>query len=157
MEDINKHCDENVGGIFLFRYIPVEDVESIVEPIDSRITEPVVLKAGKRWFEFYATPGTIKFEEEPQESSHGDYFKIKFSGNTPKDRQETISAFNKMKNKHFILDYTDNNLFRKLVGNISYPLKFKKSTSTGAQAQNKNGYAFEFYGDVLNESPEYYI
>lgn len=157
MEDINKHCDENVGGIFLFRYIAKDDVESIVEPIDERITEPVVLKANKRWFDFYGTPGTIKFDEEQQQSPHGDYFKVKLTGLTPKDRADIIRPFNKMKNPTFIIDYTDNNGLRKLVGNLNESLRFKHASSTGDKPQSKNGHAFEFYGDVIDKSPEYYI
>jgi hypothetical protein len=157
MEDINKHCADNLGGIFLLRYIPKDDVESIVEPINGRVTEPVVLKANKRWFEFYATPETLKFNEEQQESPQGDYFKIKLTGATPKDRADIISAFNKMKKPSFIIDYTDNNGLRKLVGTITEPLRFKHSSTTGDKAPSKNGHSFEFFGDVIDKSPEYYI
>lgn len=157
MKDINKHCEDNLGGIFLLRFIPSNDIETIVEPIDGRVTEPVVLKENTRWYEFYATPETIKFDEDQQQSPHGDYFKIKLTGNTPKDRAEVISTLNEMKNKTFILDYIDNNGTRKLVGTITEPIKFKHTSTTGNTVPSKNGTSFEFYGDVIDKSPEYYI
>lgn len=157
MNDINIHCDENIGGIFLFRFIPTIDVESIPEPINSRITEPITLKSGKRWFNFYATPGSMKFEEEVNNSSHGDYIKAKLTGNTPKGRIEVVSNFNKMLNQTFIIDYTDNNKFRKIVGTLTEPMRFKRIYTTGDKPNTKNSYSFEFYGDITQESPEYFI
>jgi hypothetical protein len=157
MNDINKHCDENVGGILHFNFIPVRDVLSIVEPIKQRITEPITLKPGTRWFEFYATRGTINFDENQQESPHGDYYKAKFTGLVPKGRTEIEDTFNKMKNKNFILDYTDNNGHRRLVGTVSNPLRFKSDYSTGNDAKNKNGHSFEFFGNIIDKSPTYFI
>lgn len=157
MEDINKHCDDNLGGLYYFKFIPVDDVVSIVEPLNSKVCEPVVLNNLARWFNCYATEGTIKYTEEKQQSPHGDYYKAKLTAFIPKDRAEVINQINLMNNKLFVIDYTDNNGLRKLVGTINNPLRFSDNLDTGSNAANRNGFTIEFVGDILKKAPTYFI
>lgn len=157
MNDINKHTEDNLGGIFSIKIIPVSDVQSIPMPIKSRILQAVVLKNNTRWYDLYATEQTIKFEEPQQESEHGNFFRCKLTGLVPKDRADVIELFNEMANKLFVIDYTDNNGVRKLIGNLSEPLTFSSNFDTGSTATNKNGYSFEFKGDLIKKSPVYFV
>lgn len=157
MNDINKPCDDNLGGLFLFNFIPVTEVQSIAEPIDSRVLEPVTTTTIGRWYECYASEGTMKFIEDLQQSDQGDFHKAKLSAFIPKDRTDIADQFEKMRNKDFIIDYIDNNGHRKLIGTLDYPLRFTYSLDTGATVPNKNGHTIEFYGDILKKSPTYFI
>lgn len=157
MNDINKHRGDNLGGLYHFRFIPKNDVNSIPVAISGKICEPVELKSGARWFDFYATEGTQSFNEDQQTNDHGNYFKLKLSGSTPKIRTEVSDIFNEMKDQEFIIDCTDNNGNRRLIGTINEPLRFSFKSDTGNGAQNKNAYSFEFYGDVSKVPPTYFI
>jgi hypothetical protein len=157
MNDINKHCDDNLGGVYLLRFIPKTDVSSIALPIKGRVCEPVVLNAGACWYEFYGTEGTKNLKEDQQPSEHGDFFKLKLSGSTPKIRTSISDTLNEMKDKEFIIDCIDNNGHRRLLGTINEPLRFQFTSDTGNSAPNKNAYTFEFYGDVSKSPPTYYI
>lgn len=157
MEDINKHCGDNLGGITSFNFIEVKDINTIAEPIDNKVCEPVVLQALARWLGCYATEGTIKYTEEKQQSQHGDYYKVKLTAFIPQDRSEVNNQLELMKNKLFLIDYTDNNGYRKLIGTVQYPLRFTDSLDTGSTAANRNGYTIEFFGDLLKKAPTYFI
>lgn len=157
MNDILKHCEDNIGGVYLFRIVLSSDVIGIAERFNGKVCEPVTLKAGARWYDFYGTEGTMDLKEDQQENDHGSYFKIKLVASVPKIRTSIDETFEDMKNKKFIVDCIDNNGHRKLLGTISEPLQFKYSAGTGVGAPNKNGYSVEFYGDVVKNSPTYYI
>lgn len=157
MEDIFKHNDDNLGGIYAFKYIPISEVASLPAAIDGKVFEPLLTKDSGRWYEFYATPGTLGFSELKETSPHGDYYKAKFSGFVPKDRSDLIDAFSKMRNNKFIIDYTDYNGVRKIIGTIDEPLLFKESLDTGVNVPNRNGTSFEFTGELRYKSPEYFI
>lgn len=157
MNDINKHCSDNIGGVYLLKFIPKTDVSSIPATINGKVCEPVILNSGARWYEFYGTEGTKSLKEDQQPSEHGDYFKLKLAGSTPKIRTDVSDIFNEMKDQEFIIDCTDNNGNRRLLGTINEPLRFQFTSDTGNGAANKNAYTFEFYGDVSKVPPTYYI
>lgn len=157
MEDIARHLGDNLGGINSFRYIPISEVLYLSEAIEGKVCEPLTIKAPGRWYDFYATEGTMGFNEVKENSPHGDFYKVRLSGFVPKDRPELIHALNKMRNQKFIIDYTDNNGLRKIIGTIDEPLRLKHSFDTGADVPNRAGTSFEFYGDLRFPSPVYYI
>jgi hypothetical protein len=99
----------------------------------------------------------MKYNEEKQQSPHGDYYKAKLTAFIPQDRSEVNNQLELMKNKLFIIDYTDNNGERKLVGTVENPLSFTDTMDTGANVPNRNGYTIEFSGDILKKSPTYFI
>lgn len=157
MDDINKFTDDNLGGIFLFRFIPIEDIATIPEPLDHEINAPVTLTATARWFDFYGTPGTIELSEDDNQNEAGTYYKKKLTAITPKNRTELDKIFTEMRHRQFVLDVTDNNGIRKLVGSTTEPLKFKCKSSTKSEAAQRNEYAIEFYGDGVEKSYTYNI
>ncbi len=157
MEDINKHCDDNLGGVFLLNFIPVKEVASLAAPVDNKVCEALVTTATGRWRACYGTEGTIKFTEDLQEDPNGDFHKVKLMLFTPKDRTELSNTLNLMRNKKFIVEYTDNNNHRKIIGTPDEPLSFRYSLDTGNAVPSRNGYALEFYGDVVEKSPTYFV
>lgn len=157
MNDINKPCDDNLGGLYRFNFIPVTEVQKIAEPIGCRVLEPLETTSIGRWYECYASEGTMKFNEDLQQNEHGDYHKVKLSAFIPKDRTDIGEQLEKMRGKDFIIDYIDNNGHRKLIGRLDTPLRFTYSLDTGSTVPNINGHKIEFYGDILKKSPTYFI
>lgn len=144
MDDVLKFTDDNLGGIYLFKYIPVDDVESISDPIDGFIAKEINLKPNSQWFDFYGTEGTMQFTEDPAASNDGTIYNKKLVAITPKHRTELDLLFHQMRNRRFILDIIDNNGLRKIVGSIQEPLKFLSKADTKSQASGRNEYAIEF-------------
>lgn len=157
MEDINKHCEDNLGGNYLLKFIPVVEVASIPIAINERVCEPLVTAALGRWYDCYGTEGTIKFSEEIQPSPHGDYLLVKVSVFVPKGRNDVSRQLKQMKNQLFILDCLDNNRERRLIGTLTKPLQFRYSYDTGSTVPNRNGYTLEFYGNSIDSAPTYFI
>lgn len=155
MDDINKFSDDNIGGVLLCRFIPVENVSEIPSPINYSINTAVVLKSNCRWFDIYGTQGTKEFTEESTQSDAGTSFKKSIKLITPKIRTELDDQFNDMANRLFILDVTDNNGLRKIVGTIDEPLKFKCTATTKADVAQRNEYSIEFFGEGTQKSYTY--
>jgi hypothetical protein len=157
IKDIIKHCNENLGGVFIFKFIPVIHVQSIAQPIDNRILTPVVLKQGFNWLDFYATEGTMQLKEDLQPSDHGDFYKLKLTASVPKIRTEIDHTFSLMRNVKFLIDVVDNNGQRKLLGTLEEPLSFTFQSDTGDSMPKKNNYSVEFFAELTDNSPTYFV
>ncbi len=144
MDDVKKFEDDNLGGVYLFKYIPADDVQSISDPIDGFITKEVSLKPDKQWFDFYGTEGTMAFSEDDSNTNDGTLYNKKVIAITPKQRTEIDVLFFKIRNRRFILDLIDNNGLRKIIGSIEEPLKFTNKGDTKNMASGRNEYAIEF-------------
>lgn len=155
MKDINRPLFENLGGIIKFNFVPIEHVDSIDIPIKGIITQPVSLASGKQWFSGYGTLGSISFTETPEKTNAGELFKRVFTAFCPKDDEEIDTLFNEMRNMQFLLDYTDSNGLRKLIGSIDEPLKFSASLNTKSQMQELAGHSISFFGDGTHKSYVY--
>lgn len=157
MKDITKNCDDNLGGINVFNITLVDDIDTLSEPVDGAIIEKFSLKEGKSSLQIYATEGTMKYSEDLQEDSHGDYFKAKFSCTIPKDRVDVRNTLNDLKGKKVIIEYMDNNGCIKLIGNINNPMRYRSSFNTGDKVPSLNSHTVEFYGDLLEKAPMYSV
>lgn len=144
MKDIKEYQNNNLGGLLKFKIIPVEHVSSIDIANNHVIEKPVVLNQGKYWYDVYATLGTIGYSETQKETENGSQFECVLSAVVPKD--ETINAhnFNTMRNQKFIIDYTDSNGMRKLVGSKEEPLFFKSEFTTKEEVAGRNQHRIIF-------------
>lgn len=157
MNDIKEYSGNNLGGILRFRFILSDDVETYGTPDNHRIIEPLQLKTGKYWKDAYATLETIGYTEKPESSKHGEVFKCSFVGVTPQDSPENAHNFNAMRNGKFLVDYTDSNGLRKIIGSIDEPLSFKSSLNTKQKIADRNEHVFEFYATITHKAYVYDI
>jgi hypothetical protein len=157
MEDLNQLKNDNVGGIIRFNFIPVQDVDSIVMPVNNKVLEPLEVKEGKRWYCAYATLGTIGYTEEQSDTDNGGIFKRKFTAICPQDNDEMTDTLNAMRNQRFIIDYMDANGLRKLVGTIEEPLFFTSTLNTKTDMRGRNEHVISFYGDASHKAYVYDI
>lgn len=147
MNDFILPDGSNLGGILAFNFVPVDDVSSFPEVVNGKIIKPLTLNADGQWFCGYSTLEKTKYTEPDEDSPAGKVFKKVFSGFYPKDTEEMAILFNKMRNRKFIIDYTDMNHIRKIVGTVEEGLKFSSSFSTGEKVVDLAGHSFRFYGD----------
>lgn len=157
LKDIEKHKNDNLGGIFSLQIIPIEHVSSIPEAIDGIIHKALIPTADGRWLSVYATEYTISFKENQEDSDHGDYYSKVITGKVPKNRPLITDQFTQFKNRKFICLITYNNGTSVLVGNLDEPMMFKSAHSSKEQMGDRNETDFTFSGKGLNKSPFYYI
>lgn len=157
MTDFPFKKEDNLGGVPRFNFVKVSDVQSIGIAVNHKIIAPVVLKTGKQWYCGYGTLGTVGYSEPEESSSAGTLYKRAFSGFYPKDDADIDLLFSEMRHEKFLIDYTDNNGLRKLIGSIAEPLRFTSSFSTKQQASELAGHTFSFYGDGTHKSYVYFI
>lgn len=157
MNDIKPFSGDNIGSIKQFSFIPVTDVESIDFPIKGKIVKPILLKSKARWYEGYSTLETALFTEPSEQTANGTIFKPKFVGVVPRDSAELTALFEEMKNARFILDYTDRNGIRKLVGSIDEPLFFTSELVVPSAVAQRNQHNITFYGITTEKAYVYDI
>ncbi|OFY87859.1 MAG: hypothetical protein A3F72_03020 [Bacteroidetes bacterium RIFCSPLOWO2_12_FULL_35_15] len=157
MDDITLFEDDNLGGIIRFKIAKADDVESIDDAIDGAITTEITLKANCRWYEVYATLGTIGYAEPTEDTNSGTVYKRNISAFSPKDTIEKTKIFNEMRNGKFIVDYTDSNKLRKIIGSIEEPVRFKYSLNTKSNIPELAGYNISFFGDGTHPAYVYDI
>lgn len=157
MEDFLYKKEDNLGGVIRFNIVRVSDVQSIDNAISHKINSPIVLKTGKRWYCGYGTMATLSYAEPEESSSAGPLYKRVFSGFFPKDDAEIDLLFAEMRNDRFIIDYTDSNGLRKIIGSLAEPLRFTSSLNTKQQTSELAGHSFTFYGDGTHKAYVYSI
>jgi hypothetical protein len=157
MNDINEFFGNNLGGVLRFNFIPVAHCVSIDMPIKGKVLKPVEVLTGKRWFSGYATLETIGFAEPSELTDNGTIYKPKFTAIVPKDSAEATHLFDQMSNGRFLLDYTDSNGLRKLVGSLDEPLFFSADLNTKQNIAGRNEHLINFYGTTTNKAYVYDI
>jgi len=143
---------DNIPGLQGFNFIPFQDVDTIPDADDGLIDSAITLEGGKQWFTGYSTIGTLSYKEIGQKDDNGDYYEKELSGYIPKDSQEIRSLLDEMENYFFIIDYTDNNGNRKIIGSTTEPLSFKSDLNIDAGGDGKNGHNFIFSGSGIKKS-----
>lgn len=152
MNDIKQPSGDNLGGLVRFRFIDINDVESIEDAINGKVLTEIELSDGGQWFTGYGTIGSMGYTETPSENPNGTVFARQFTAVCPQDGEDNNALFNEMRNKRFILDYTDSNGLRKLVGSISEPLKFSATLNTQTNMPGLNSHTINFYGDGTHKA-----
>ncbi len=155
MEDMTVPNGFNMGGIVKYNFILVDDVVSIPEAENGKIAGPVVLVTGGVWSKGYGQRGSTVYSEPEEKTGAGSVFKWLFESVVPKDRTENDVLFYKMRNGGFIIDYTDGNGLRKLIGSKSEPLQFSSSLTTRGKAHELAGHSIKFFQDGTFKSYEY--
>lgn len=145
MKDIEAFTGDNMGGIEKFRYIPADDVEEIPEANNHLIEDVIILKAGKQWYNAVCTLGTTGYSEKQAETDQGQSYDKSLTGFVPKDSPEMAALFDEMENQRYIIDYTDNNGYRKIIGSLTEPVRFKADGETKTDASGRNGHVITFY------------
>lgn len=121
--DLPKLTGTNVGGVchHSLKIVLAEDVETFGDIIENRLATTIALKAGKQWRQFIPTMNTAHPVEtfEQQDQGNGFVFEMPFNiSKLDRDRKKQLLAYTR---KQIILDYTDRNGFRCVVGTPKEP------------------------------------
>jgi hypothetical protein len=157
LNDITRHSSDNLGGVNAFKFVPAKGVNPLPASLNGAIHHELTLKDGYRWYTGYCTEFTMNYKESPVQSEHGLAYKKTFSGKVPNDRSDLTWLFDEMKDQGFILDITDNNGQRKIVGNPDEPVYFVSTLDTKAEMAQRNEHEIVFEGEGIDKAPFYNI
>lgn len=162
MEDIVKDdLGNNVGGLAVISFIPIEDVANVADVIDGVVEHAPILHADKIWFEIEASLGSKGFKEVPVETAQGSCFDVEVTGWVPKDRPEVMAIIEEMDDREFLVKFGDNNGLLHLGGRKEYDanegdrygLRAKITRGIGADWASGNGAGVVFYGRLPKRTP----
>lgn len=126
---------ENAGGMASFNFVPAYAVSQVPEANDNVITAPVVLNANRQWVKGLFIKNTGAFDENTKDTNGGLTYNYKFTCKYPGTNLELNSTLAEMAQTPIVLDCTDNNGNRRLLGNKNNPLTMQYAFNT------KDGFA----------------
>lgn len=157
MQNFPAHELENFGGILTFKFIPLYNVVSIPDAVSNIISSAVVLKTDKVWYTGIALLKSKQFEEDTKKTSAGKIKEYKFSGVYPGQSETMDALLDSMENVPMLLDVTDMNNKRRLLGAIGNGVDFIYSYKSGQTPSARPDYSMEFSWTSLKSAQFYNI
>lgn len=156
--DINKDLKDgqNMGGIAQFIYFGLHaDVATWPtkpdNPADTeaagKLTDDIVMKPGKRLFEFYLTDDTGEIEFETVGEKDGKSFVIHLRAFHPGLQDKILGFINAVKNENMVFIVPDNNGLKFIMGDATRPATFEGSDEnqgTGKETAARRGMSIHF-------------
>jgi hypothetical protein len=155
MIDFPEINNEKMGGASSFNFIPQYSVSSIPNLSVNVITTPLVLKTGCAWLKGLSLPKSLTFNEVMKESDAGVLYEYTVTGSYPGQTPDLSALFAEMKPQPFVLDVTDNNNQRRLLGTLSNPVQFKYGYSSKDNPSQRPEYTFSFSYTSQKPAPFY--
>jgi len=142
MEDITNIQDDNLGGLQLIRFAPIEFFATAAAG---------TFKPGFDWIKVECTKETMQFNERTGDDVNGGYVDITISGSIPKMRPEISAILAKYNRRPVIVETQDNNGFDRRSG-LSGRVILLDQASTGSDVSDLNNYQLQFTGRQLKPS-----
>jgi hypothetical protein len=152
MQDFPETPAENMGGMGTFLYVPTHDIDTIPYTFGDTLTEPVGLLTGKAWYQGRALPGTLSLGESL--NSDGTYA-YTLSGTTTGTDAGIVSLFDQLRRREHIVDCTDRNGNRRLLGTNAYGAAFTWSHATAQAPGGLKSFSFSFALDMAEPAKIY--
>jgi len=146
---------ENMGGNSRFNFIPNYLIDSIPYINGNKIEGIIPIKSGAAWYIGKALVRSLLFEESFQETSAGGIYKYQFNGVYPGQNSNISELFDDMRNQPLVIDITDNNGNRRLIGNLSNPCSFKYTFKSKETPSGRPEYTFSFSWESPKPAPFY--
>ena len=157
-QDIQKNLKdgENMGGISQTVYFGLwADVETFPSKPDNpadieaagKLTNDIVMKAGKSMFSMYITDDTGELEIEPVGEKDGKSFVMHLRFFTPGLRDKILGFMNATKNENLVFIVPDNNGQKFLMGDALRPATFEGSDDamgTSKETAGRRGISMHF-------------
>jgi hypothetical protein len=154
MQNFIAFENENMGGVNSFRFVPINDIASIPDAVNGKITSAVVLKSGKQWYTGLSVINKLKFNEEASHVTAGVLYRTRVSGSIPKLTDDYLALFTEMASQRFLLEITDNNGYKRLCGKYLMGLRFDFNQDSGGRPSDTNGWEYSFTID--HRLPSYF-
>lgn len=154
-----ERTEQNIGGMFTFKFIQSRYVTSIPPWLNDTITDLVgygVPIGEEAWKDGYSSMESLKWSEDAVGDPNRPKYKQELVGFCPEFNPVLEKLFAEMvREGRFVLDCFDNQNRRILAGTISNGMHFEYKFTTGEQAKKRKGYAFRFFRDCDEPAPFY--
>lgn len=149
-------CPVNLGGILSFRFVPVEEVKNIQYNRYSFIYDDITLWTD--WLKGYSTFEKKLVNSILTSSANGSFYKNELKGFFPGHSFfiEKLFAIMAQIGRRFVVEYTDYNGQRVLLGTKENGLQFSYEYTTQDAVKKLNGYSYRFYNDSETPRLTYY-
>ena len=155
MNNFPKSPNDSIAGLASFLFVEAEGISSIPVPVLSKITLPVTLKIGYSWKTGYSAIDSLEYSEPTKKTDDGIYHIPLLRGFVP-DQESMLQLLAEMQYRWFIVQCTDNDGLKRLVGTQEHPLFFSSDFETQTVSGQK-GHIFKFSGVLKRKAPIYSI
>lgn len=150
MNDFPSPSKEHIGGLKIFRFIPVEDVISLPETQELDFFD-MELQPGAVWYNALAAYQSISHTDQLNQSPHGDYFSNEVNAFYPGTSRELEALFGEMINRRFLVRTKDYDGNERLIGTLEDPLTFERTFGSSRPGERK-GYGLSFKNQQRSQS-----
>lgn len=111
------------------------------------VAADIIMKAGKRMFEIYATPDTAELIFEPQGETDGMSFKVTLNFLNPGLQKKILGFMAASKNENLFFIVQDSEGQKYMVGDKYFPAKMQagEGVTTGKATADRKGAGLSFY------------
>lgn len=141
MDNFPNFLNENMGGLAIFKFVPVHDVSEIPYTINKVLTGAVTLQTDKQWYTGRALPRTLSFSE--QQNTDGTYT-YTLSGSATGTDEDMVPLLDDISRREHLIDCTDFNQNRRLLGIIGNGAQFTWSHDTTSSPSGLNKFTYTF-------------
>lgn len=152
-----QNTRDNAAGICQFQFVPKEwlDAELLPSIEYSTLLEPISLVSGKSWLTGKPAQDTTGFTEEQVDSEAGIAWQQRIRFEVFRDLDDISAILNSMALREFVVIYTDNNGYKKVIGS-----KAKGASPLGKLVlepnfTGKNGFTLELQHESDQPAPFY--
>lgn len=149
MDDFNElGGDNNLAGLTLIEFVPIENVASIDPPKDFELLSSgdIDLTDVDDYYQMYGTIETMEAGYEQVSGEHGESYSLRVAAFIPKLTWANDYNFEQMRDQKFIVIANDQEGARRLFGSVDSPMYFSISASSGASITDRAGTNITFYG-----------
>tara|TARA_R110001592_G_scaffold268269_3_gene534527 strand:- start:41417 stop:42064 length:648 start_codon:yes stop_codon:yes gene_type:complete len=150
MNDFPTPSKEHIGGLKIFRFIPVSSVIAIPDKKEFNFLE-MQLVSNAVWYNGVASFRSLSFSDNLAGNENGDFYENSISAFYPGQNRELETLFDEMVNGEFLLRIRDYEGNERLLGTIEDPLRFTRSYDS-AQLGGSKGYRITFRNRQLSAS-----
>jgi hypothetical protein len=157
MQNFPENNLENMGGISSFKFISTASISEIPYALNNVISEPVTLEGGKTWYNGLSLIRSASFEEEQKDTDSGPLYIYKVNGTLPGLSPTVTTLLDELAHVAVVLDVTDNNGNRRLLGNTNNGCKLTYNYKSKDTPSGRPEYNYQFYFETDAPAPFYDI
>lgn len=157
--EIFENCNASGGGVAL-KIIEAAEVVNYNSfgfgIVDHVLSSPLVINAAAEWISVPILKAGVGFTETPL-GTNGTAYEVSLTVFVPGNDVANIDAFHLLNGKRFLLDFTDNNDNRRLLGFNDMALKLSIAFNVPNSINNVSGHMLSFSGVVSSRAPKYSV
>jgi len=145
-------CGGVLGGLDYVRILPAENLVAMPPSSRHNVLQELELVDGSNYLDIVFAPDAGGYEEQHQETEHGDFLKQSLSLWVPRDTPDAGHWMDRLTGIRCLALYMDSNGVCKLIGSKRQPLRFSHKLETGQGASGKNGHQLTFNGECSHKA-----